>query len=548
MSAQIVVNPNADFYESARQWQVKGYVGFLPQISPYNAATIKEILDAVIENGSPADAETAQYYYTKYFGKEWHAALEAGGDVKLSDKSGANDKFVFIEPSFYGDISFKDWLTLGYDLGLNLHNKGTASKEMLKIFQNDPLDTWGDGADIGPLEGNWDMTGGLNLGTSVVGGMVAANRMGFSNIFGHDNIIVNPNSYHMNNFVFNYASEKWQYSQSISQIAAANYNSEFTANKFLAFHSIRFTPIKQLSISYFEAAIVGNRFDPSYLIPAPFILLQGMFDAGDNDIYGLQLEYKPFNRFEAALTFAIDDISVDDWAKGDFDSKFKAALQTGVIYTPDSDFCRKLSIDYTIVLPYMYSHWINSPDHDTEDVENKAYNYQNYTNRGVCIGSNLRPNSDRIHFEILFEPARRFKLNLATDFMRYANETESWTDSEALVHLIKFGNHDNSGGAGTDPYPKSVQERLSFMSQEHKMYAVQFGLDCSYELFRNKAGTLELNFGYTFEFIYNKGVEEPIYTSVLTSAEDLSAARKRWEDNLHNEVNNYFKLSAKYSY
>ncbi len=557
--AQVSIDPNLDFYDSAREWQVKGYVGFLPQISPYPASVIKEILDAVIEKGTEADAETARYYYEKYFSKAWHVGVEAGASLKASDKGGDKlKKFFFFEPSFFGDIQFKDWISLGYSLGLNLHNNSTESAELLRTFQNEPLNTWGDAATFGPVDGNWDMEAGLNLGNSKISGIMGANRMGFSNIFGHDNIILNPHSCHMNNLLFNYASEKWQYSQSISAIAASNFNGENAANKFLAFHSIRFTPIKRFSITYFESGIVGGRFDPSYLIPAPFILLQGMFDAGDNDIYGLHFEVRPVDRLEAALTFAVDDISVDDWGKGNFDSKFKAALQTGLVYTPAADFCKRLEFDYTLVLPYMYSHWINSPDYDTTAVDKRMYNYQDYTNHGVSIGSNLPPNSDRLHFEIAFEPAKRLKLNVITDYVRHANETESWTNQEAITHCVKFVNGDNTGGAATDPYPKSVQNRMDFMKQEHKMHVVQLGLKASWEAFRNKGGSLSLNLGYTFEYIHNKGVDSAIYSNVVAegingaSEEDknakVDAARKDWADKLYDQVNNYVSLSVKYSY
>lgn len=557
--SQVVIEPTLDFYESARQWQVKGLVGFLPQVSPYPAIVVKEILDDVIENGDEADAETAKYYYEKYFKKQWRAALEVGAKVKASAGGGGGfNKFISIEPSVYGDVLFKDWISLGYNLGLSLHNSGTESGELLKAFQNEPLNTWGDPASFGPLEGNWDMAAGLNVGNSTINGIIGANRIGFANIFGHDSIVVNPNSCHMNNFVVNYASEKWQYSQSISQVAAKNFKGEFTANKFLAFHSVRFTPIKQLSISYFETGIFGERFDPSYLIPAPYILLQGMFDAGDNDIYGLSFEYRPFDRLEAALTFAVDDISVDDWGKGKFDSKFKAALQTGAVYTPASGFCKKLSLDYTLVLPYMYSHWINSPS-KSAPVAADTFNYQDYTNHGVSIGSNLRPNSDRLHFEIHFEPVKRLNLNLSTDFVRHGNETESWTVNEAVAHCEKFAAGDNTGGIATDPYPKSVQERQVFMRQKHKMYVFQCGLQGSWEAFRKKWGVLELKLGYTFEYICNKGVDNAIYTSDVAAAINsaktetekymlVSNAWQNWKDKLYDEVNNYISLSVKYSY
>lgn len=574
--AQITIDPNLDFYESARVWQVKGYVDHLPQISPYPAAVVRDILDAVIENGSEADAETAEYYYEKYFNKKWHVSLEAGARVKLSDTD--NDKFIFAEPTIAGDVMFKDWLTLGYKMGLLIHDSGSESYGLLSAYENSLYDTWGDPASIGPFEGNWDMAAGLNMGVDKISGIVAASRLGYNSIFGHDNIILNSTAPHMNNFVFNVAGQKVQYSQVLSELAASQNNglSPVTGNlkpdKFLAFHSIRWTPIRQLSVSYFEAAAFGPRFDPGYIIPAPFILLQGIFGNGDNDIYGLNIQYRPVDRVECALSFAVDDISIDGIFSGDFNSKLKMSLQTGVVYTPAVDFCKKLSLDYTMVLPYMYTHGPESPGElqgksDTNGnwlgATADTYNYQNYVHNDICIGSSLAPNSDRVHFEIAFEPVKRLKLNVASSFMRHANVTESY-DDKAVIQLATNSQEngvDNSGDVHTNPTSGdnwSTQDKNLFMDQDNVMMVFQFGINASWEAFRKKYGTLTLNFGYTFEFIHNKGVDSAIYTSSAVSAINaasdgekaaaIQAAKDTWLGNLHNEINNYFMLSVKYTY
>ena len=83
------------------------------------------------------------------------------------------------------------------------------------------------------------------------------------------------------------------------------------------------------------------------------------------------------------------------------------------------------------------------------------------------------------------------------------------------------------------------------MNQSHKMYVIQAGFDAEYELQRTRYGVFSFNIGYTFEFIYNKGVDAPMYDgSILDPAE----ARRKWESNLHNEVNNYLSASVKYCY
>ncbi len=171
----------------------------------------------------------------------------------------------------------------------------------------------------------------------------------------------------------------------------------------------------------------------------------------------------------------------------------------------------------------------------------------------------MPPNSDRIHFEISFEPIKRLNLNLSTNFIRHANETESWNYNEVVEHSKKFAAGDNTGSIATDPYPKSVQEKQVFLDQEHKMYVFQCGLGGTWEAFRKKWGVLELKFGYTFEYIYNKGISSAIYSQDVANAINAAAsseskfmiyqnAKRNWADKLYNEVNNYISLSVKYSY
>ena len=206
----------------------------------------------------------------------------------------------------------------------------------------------------------------------------------------------------------------------------------------------------------------------------------------------------------------------------------------------------------------MYSHWINSPS-SSAAVPKETYNYQDYTNHGVSIGSNLPPNSDRIHFSAQFVPVKRLTLDVLASVARHANETQSWNYNEVVEHCKKFAEGDNTGSAATDPYPTSVQERMVFMKQSEKMYAFQFGVDASWEAFRKKWGVLEFKLGYAFEFIYNKGVDNAIYTKEVADAINaaqtdgqkirlINDARQNWKDKLYDQINNYISLSVKYSY
>ncbi len=544
LSAQVSLDPNEDFYSAAREWQVKGLTGYLPQLKPYPVATVKNILQTVMEAGSESDSELAQYYYDKYFSKKWTAGVELGGRLKFTDKEKKDDKkSVYFNPFVQGDMEFFNYVSLGYDLGAVFQNESTETKEVLPLMRNVLDDTYDDPATFGSIVGNLEMTTNLAVGTESLYGMLGIGRMGYGPFEG-DGIALNPTAYHSGNFAFAYETEKWQYAQTHSVIAASKNNGTGSAapDKFLAFHSIRFTPVKQLAISYFESSVYGNRFDPCYFIPVPYMAIQGMYAESDNTMSGLQFEVRPVDRLEADIAFAIDDINTNGFGKGNFDSRLKLAMQAGISYAPSQDFCRMIALDYTLITPYTYSH-----EPSKYDPAGGTFNYDNYVNRNTCIGSSLPPDSDRVRLNINFVPVKRLKLDVFTTFVRHANALESISDSEAadLIQRNAKGDYATDGSVYTAPVPKEIQETNTFMKQSHKMYVVQAGFDAEYELQRTRYGVFSFNLGYTFEFIYNKGVDAPMYDgSILDPAE----ARRKWEANLHNEVNNYLSASVKYCY
>ena len=101
------------------------------------------------------------------------------------------------------------------------------------------------------------------------------------------------------------------------------------------------------------------------------------------------------------------------------------------------------------------------------------------------------------------------------------------------------------GSIWTSPMTDPSSTRNNFLAQDHKMYVFQLGFDLEYELERHKWGGLLLNFGYMFEYIYNKGVDSNIYT---LSQSNPTEAKEKWVANFHNVVNNYMTISLKYIY
>lgn len=550
--AQVSVNPNDEFYSSAKNWQTKGILKTLPDLRPYPVKTIKLILNTVIENGSEKDVAKAKYYFEKYFGKAWNLGFELKDKNLLSDTNN-NRTMLSVKPSVFGDADLFKYLTIGYDIGILVQNHNITEKDVIPTYTNVLNDTYDDPATFGSIVANLDMTTNVAIGTENLYAMVGVNRVGYGP-FTYDGVALNSTAYHAGNFSFSYVNEKWSYSQLISAISSGfgygeNGTSDFRPNKFLAFHTIKFNPIKQLSIAYYESSVFGNRFDPSYIIPAPYMIIQGMFGQVDNTFSGLTIEYRPFNNFEYDLSANFDDIDVNSFAKGNMNSRLRAALQTGVTYTPNSTFCDVVSFDYTLVTPYMYSHSsaFSIKDSDSGDTNN----YSNYTNRNICMGSSIAPNSDRFRFNIKFAPTPRFNLEVLTSFIRHANALESLSESEAQS-FIDYNNlspskkYNSDGSVFSYPdYDSETCNLTNFMNQEHQMYIFQIGLNTTYEFQRKKYGVFSISAGYIFEYIHNKGVDSPIYSGAETNA---AIAKQKWIDNLHDEFNNYFSISVKYCY
>lgn len=580
--AQVSLNPNDVFYRDAKNWETKGIISWLPQLRPYPIETVKKILDEVTQNGDEKDIELADFYREKYFSKKWHAGLTVGNDLKMSSSDNLKNMF-YLQPEVAGDLPLFNLVGISYKLSAFARSDNALETDVLPKFDYKLTDTADDPMKIGKLVLNLDMGTNVTVGNSKIYGMAGINRIAYGPFF-NDSVILSGNQFHSGNFSFVYESEKWAYTQVLSALTRSTKNeicdsSEFVPEKYLGFHVIRYTPIKQLSISYFEASVSSGRFDPCYLIPVPYIALEGMYVAFDNTAMGLSVEARPVDNLAVSLSGIVDDVSLSDYVKGNFDGRLKMALMTGVNYTPAVSFIDNLSLDYTIVTPYTYSH--SSPYASMNvykddglggrvqdaDLINKAkdvvgsYNKENFTTRLTSLGTKLPPNSDRIQFGAEFSPVSRLRINLSTSFMRHANIAESLTDEEANSYLIvnnqlasdasaknEIPNYYSSNGSvWTSPNGTTPGQYNLFLKQDHKMYVVQCALSAEYEMKRMKAGSLIFACGYMFEYIYNDGVDENIYVGGAGYS-NANEAKQAWINNLHNTFNNYFSASVKYYY
>jgi len=600
LTAQTSVNTNDKFYEEAQSWYLRGLVKKdLPSLRPYPLNTISEILNDVIEIGTnngeknASDVETAKEEYERIFGKKWKFYLNGGADVKVSkakyenETSSSKTKNLEGEIGFQGDIKFHDLVGFGYNIGF--YGETKDFEKWSPLYTNILQDSIYDAATVSKFSvyNNWNTN--VQFGKSDIYATAGVSRIGFGDFYG-DSLSLNDNGYHSANIVFNITRDKWSYASVLESIGATSNlhkeNLNLNSGKYLAFHTIKFHATKKFDISYYENVLFGSNFNFAYLFPAPYMAIQNIGGANDNLQMGFLFDYKIISGLLWSTDLFIDDFAVDEVAKLDFDSKLRFGFQTGLIYTPENSTFNKISLNYQVVMPYVYSHW-EYENSSSGFFDGNTVNYQNYMNAGVHIGSVLDPNSDKISFNAKFNPTKKLSLDFSTSFIRHANSAEAFSEEDAFEYVLSKANtystdgtaymhqmfSDENGTSGN--HVSQAWDCLGFMTSEHKMYVTQAGLSSQYDFSKTKAGQFSVKFGYTFEYVKNAGVNSNIYNGLgdtysyneenkthnfngkANLSEDdfkeevksvINQQKQDWINNLYDEVNHYLSVSVKYQY
>lgn len=590
--SQAAVDINDSFYKEAQNWELRGLTSTLPLLRPYPLSVVERVLNDVIQNGGEKDSALAQSEYERIFSKPYGFFAGGSGNFKISsddEDENTDSKDLSGEVGVGGDVRLHPLASFSYKLGI--YGETKSFSEYSPLYENILTDTIFDHVDAGPFDAYTDWNMNLSVGKENLYGSAGLSRVGFGPFYGEE-LSLNDTGYHSANFVFSASSKNFSYAQVFEVIGATKNiinleNLDLNDGKYLAFHALRWNQFKKFNVTYYENIIFGPSANISYFIPAAYSAMQNIGGANDNLQMGLLFEVKPFSGFNWATDFFADDMDLNDLLKLDFDTKLRFGFQTGVIYSPEDSVLDKISFNYTAVMPYVYAHWEYDND-DSGSFTGKTWNYQNYTNAGIHIGSTLDPNSDKISFSASLKPVKKLSLTLNAGFTRHANSAEDFSDEEAAEYMLA-----DSGTYATDgtvsmsqmfsssgnhgKHVDSAWEKLGFMTSEHKMYVVQAGFDGEYELAKTKYGKMSLTFGYTFEYIKNAGVNRNIYkggtldysfkedsdgnrtyykgsaevskeeaVSVAKSA--AKAARDEWADNLYDCRNHYISVGFKYAY
>jgi|GEM_PF-292531 len=609
--SQISTDPQDPFYTYAQGWYLKGYTSWLPQLRPYSLNAIKNILADVMNNAEGRDLELAQEFYDRITSDTFRIKLEGTYSKKYEKNRDTKDTSTTNQyaggPFAVGDVQLRNWLSLGYSLGVYANN--VEDSDVNPIWTNSAYDTVTDAVSVGPFDAN------INLNTNVAvtwdkltiqGGV---NRSGYGAFLG-DDAALSDSSFHSPNFSVSYDGGKWSYSQIYAAVGASFNNGvkprESDDGKGFSFHSIRFAATPKLNISFYESTVFkGTKL--AYLMPAPFMAIQGIGDSNDNSQMGLLFEFHSNNGIEWATSLFADDIDLNKAFKLKFNTKNRVGIETGLIYSPLGNVVDMLTLNYTMVTPYTYAHW--SYDDTNATFTDKSYNYLNYVNHGTNMGFSIPPNSDRIMFSAKFQPFKRLSLRVFTTFMRHGNAYESLTDDERrqiyytnylsatekvfyvctyddgsngkVKSLTEYNNwvkndspseteksrytmvrtsggnvYNTEGGyfaqqmfLGDDCHIDTAWDYLNFLSQSHVMSVYQIGVDMAFELPRFRLGTWTFKFGYTWEYIHNNGVQNAMlnyssdYGTGIDSSDDTA-----WRNAYANWVSKLHDTINQYMY
>ncbi|MDR2418568.1 MAG: hypothetical protein LBD79_05895 [Treponema sp.] len=554
--AQSIINPSDSFYDDLRVWETLGLVSNLPPLRPYPEPLVRSLLEQVINSGNAVQSEKARVQQERLFGKLVHVGAEVNGTIGAGDN---NDMQLDLSLLSTGHLSFIDIFSFNYELNLLATNK-TPGEEIIPAYSGYRYDTYQDNTAVGLVDIFASFNSTATVGSEKIWFQAGMSRTSWGNFY-DNGVVINPSASHTGNMAFVLNQPTWNYTLALFMLSASTDAGDYPyPEKFMATHAIKFSPLKWLEIAYYENAVYGKRIEPLYFLPvSPYMVSQQLNGyAEDNIQMGLEVNIKPWNGFSWATNLFVDDLEFADVIKFDFDTKIRVAAQTGVTWIPPLPLVSLLALDYTLVTPYTYAHY------DYSDVrisdETKRINYQNYTHNGKNLGVTIPPNSDRVTLTARFEPLAGLRLNTSLAFIRHANVNESlpteyieqYLTTEDKANARTDGSVMDSPNAGNGQFSIS-HEKLLFMEQETKQYVFQFGIGATWELPPFKFGRLSFSAAYTFEYIKNNGVDRDMFPSrgnpaFPVQAQEIYAAKAAWKAQLHDTLNNYIWIGARFAF
>ncbi len=517
---QVASDPLDYFYDDLVIWETMGIVNNLPQSRPYPLPLVKSILLTVFEKGDATQGKIAATHYYRFF----HQPIHPGTKAELAIDNHSR-KQLAIAISFDINFPINSLLSISTDVDGWATNK-TFDQELLVEGQESTKDIVEDNARVGPFWILPSVNSSAGFGTTEY--YVNAGLMrGSFGPFHSNGVIVGPQALHTAQYDFAINKEKWGYDLSLYSLAASSYgtynatDNDFDTNydeaeawasgKYLTVHSIDYKPYDWLSVSLLESVVYGNTLDVSYLLPlSPFMINQGLTGFTSSCWLGGMFTVKPVKSLKIDGVFYADDLSFNDIIKLNFDTKWRFASQIGASYAPTrSGIFTLISLDYTAIMPYTYSHRLENENGETSDI-----NYQNYTNGGKNMGADLEPNTDRINLKLKTRPLEDVDVDFIGTLIRHGNVNEDMDDKRIREYMTssKYITDGTIFNSSYTAVGHAYNYSTPFLTQETLQYIWQTGFDvlCRLPVLKT-GGQIVFKMGYRFEYNINSGINSQLW-------------------------------------
>ncbi len=484
-----VADPDDAIYADLDEWETKGRLRNLPRLRPYTMAMTIGLLQEVVADGDPADAEEARRYLDILADHAFHplAAARAESAVSPSGTDYALD----------GSPGFAINTIVGENLGVSARMDQWLAEGALSYGNRDM------GIQAGFMHGAWGP------------------------IY-DDGVVLGPQSPESGQLTFSWRSPRlttdfgffilrqgWPDSMGLAGPEGRPVG--LGSGKYLVIHGLSWSPTRSLELGVFESMVWVDRLEPLYFIPlSEYFLSQSVSGYGDNAFVGLSASVYLPGSMKLDLVGYADDLDFSGVLKGRLDTKWKMAAQACLSWAPESPIVQRLSLDYTAVGPYTYTHWARA---GTDASGNSYFGALAYTNGGRNIGPDLDPDSDRITLQAKSRTMSGVQVSGILRLTRHGNASEGVDGYTAGTSA----SGDASGGLG-DPgliklgtplapvyswifqgdYDTGSSPRyFRFLTQSCLRITTQAGIAVNYTTRIERLGTLGASFGYTFEYVAN---------------------------------------------
>lgn len=495
---QVTNNPNDKIYKDIDRWAVQGYITIqLPQIRPYPAQLLDKILQQVIEKGNLSAQDKASSYLAAIAPESRPVHIGSHGTIAGKD----TEINIFGAPTIDGSLRIEPWLTGVFDLQVYATLRRPGDEIVVPGTYSPYGDLIVDAANIGDFLILQDWNSTLAMGTDSLYVQSGLNRTSFGPFY-DSSLVVGPQAGRAGHFSLNYSKDWWNFEILFLAISATDdFGNGQYPQKYVMIHAYDFKPLNTFEFGFFETVVWGGRFEPLYFIPLnQLFAAQSMTGFNDNSLFGVHFSWLPTAGLQLLGQVYVDDLHFNDMIRLKFDTRYKLSAAAGINYMPVNSVFPDIKLNYTAVMPYMYTHITESY---SDRYKAGAPNYFNYTHRGKNLGPDLEPNSDLLTLSLVKSLLPELEICLNGYFTRHGNASDGISGMTPLNDGTIF----DDGYTTIDINHPQVgfDHETRFLTQSVIDYRLAGGLSLAWSL-PTSFGVLGAQADYVLEYGWNRNL------------------------------------------